>query len=135
MKKSKKKIMKYGTDILKKLIELRSHAKDSSKISDSLIEDLRIVVALRGLIAHYTVQEEHPNNKDLLSKLEKFENRLLGNKINGIVSTERILAPQLALSSQKLVIEVIDSLYKSGYEPPRPRWIEIIDPQRFNKGH
>lgn len=128
----KKVFDKFGTDILRKVIELRKRAEDQTVLSDDLVDDLRLLISLRGRITHYSVQEEHPNNKKFLSKLERLEKHVLGKKqLKGAVSTERLLNPAVAIISKRVVIETISALYKIGYEPPRPRWIEVVDSQRF----
>lgn len=128
----KRSFAKLSTDILKKIKFLKGLAKKPTVISDELLGDLTLLVSLRGKIVHYSPEGEHPNNKELVSKLEKLEKRLFGNKKSGSsVSSERILVPETAEISRKIIIELVRSLYRSGYEPPRPRWVTLIDPKRF----
>lgn len=131
-KQIKKDLNKNGTDILKKLNELKSLAKKPDAIDKDLIDDVKILIMLRGRVAHYSVEEEYPNNKEVLSKLQRLEKYIFNNHESvGLVSTQRLLNPKTTLISMNITTEVIKSLYNSGYEPPRPRWIELIDPKRF----
>lgn len=131
-KKIKKRLYNFGTDILKKLKYLKQLANNPKIIDEDIIDDLRLLISLRGKIVHYTVEEEKPNNQNVLFKLQKLEKYLLKNRIlQDSVSTERLLNPKTAVISKEIVFEVVKVLYKSGYEPPRPRWVTLIDPKRF----
>lgn len=131
-KLGKQDLRRCGTDVLKKVEKLRTLAKRPEQIPNDLLNDFKLLIGLRGQLVHYDVQEEKPNDPGHMSRLEALERRLLQDKRQqGDVSLERILSAELAEWVKLLVTGLICALYKSGYEPPRPRWLSIVDPARF----
>jgi len=132
-KRLQRKLENFGTDIIKKLKLLKKKARKDEEISEELLDDFRLLYGLRGKLVHYKVQEEKPNDPAYISRLEALERRLFKDRRpQGDISLDRMLTTELAQWVRKLVFDLISALYKAGYEPPRPRWIELIDPKRFN---
>lgn len=125
---------KYGANIVKKLKKLKAYSKNKSEILEETIEELGLFTNLRGFLVHFNVIEDYPNDPTFKNNLEELEKRIFGNnKLKGEVTLARILNPLFAEAIQKYVVALIKELYRAGYEPPRPRWVELIDPTRFGK--
>ena len=107
-------------------------ARKKEDISDNSLDEFKLLYGLRGFLVHYEVQLEKPNDPGYTSRLKALERRLLKDqRPQGEISLDRMLTAEFAQWVRKLVFDLISALYKAGYEAPRSRWIELIDPRRF----
>jgi hypothetical protein len=131
-KRIKRSLENLGTDVIKKLKSLRTMARKDEEISDNLVDEFKLLYRLRSFLVHYEVQLEKPNDPGYTSRLKALERRLLKDqRPKGEISFERMLTAEFAQWVRELVFNLISALYKAGYEAPRPRWIELLDPRRF----
>ena len=122
-------LFKYGTAIEKKLTDLKKLAKYPNEIDDALISSLKDLIALRGRIIHFEVNEEKPNDKEYLSKLQKLEKYLTeSEQYKEIGSLDRILSLQTANIVLAFMLCILKSIYKAGYGTPSPSWQAILTP-------
>jgi hypothetical protein len=120
-------------DVVGRLRRLREEAKRPDALPESTLDDVQILVGLRGLLAHYDVQGEHP--AETRTSLQRLAERVrAADQSAGDVSLEQILIPPTAAWMWDLVQRVIRELYAAGYGPPRPHWYQIVDPAQFEGG-
>ncbi len=116
------------TDVVAKLLRLRDFSKRPDALPEETVDDLRALVGFRGLLAHYDVQEEHP--VDTQTSLQRLADRLAPDA-TGDIAFYVLVTPIATSWARDVMIAVVKGLYEVGYEPPRPRWIPLVDPDRW----
>lgn len=93
---------------------------------------MALLYGLRGTLMHYRTDPEHPidTSTSLQRLVARFPKAVTSD---ADVSTEHLLTPNLAEWAVSRVSDAIVGLYQCGWEPPRPRWLELVDPDRLAK--
>jgi hypothetical protein len=124
-------LRKHGTDVPAKLAAVRSLSNRPAKVENDTMDQVRTLVGVRGLLAHYDPQAEHPTaTRTSLQRLAPRLGVSLPAERVAHVSLDALLTPRLARWALDLTAQVIRQLYEAGYEPPRPRWLRLVDPAR-----
>jgi hypothetical protein len=119
-------------NLIKKLQMLNERGETPGELESAVVEDIALLYGLRGKLMHYRADPEHP--VETSTSLQRFVARFpKAVTSDGDVSTEQLLTPNLAEWSVDRVSEAIRGLYKCGWEPPRPRWLQLVDPGRMAK--
>ena len=117
-------LLKFKKNPQRQLVEL-SKLKKSKKINKGRQDSLKLLFGLRGLLAHFDPQEEHPEiTRTSLQRLDVLINK--ARKIDADCSLDKILNYSCSQWAFDLVNDIIGRLYLSGYQPSRGRWLRII---------
>lgn len=119
-------------NLIKKLQLLNGRGKTPGGLESDVEDDIALLYGLRGKLMHYRADPEHPI--DTSTSLQRLVARFPEAVTSGAdVSTGQLLTPHFAEWAVDRVIAAIKGLYQCGWEPPRPRWIELVDPERLAK--
>ncbi len=117
-------------NLIKKLQLLNDRGQTPGKLESELQEDVALLYGLRGRLMHYRADPEHP--VDTSTSLQRLVARFPKAVTADLdVSTSQLLTPNLAEWSVDRVSRAIKGLYQCGWEPPRPRWLDLVDPDRL----
>ena len=117
-------------NLVKKLQFLNERGRIPNQLGPDILEDVASLYGLRGRLMHYRVDPEHPI--DTATSFQRLVARFPESvRTEADVSTAELLTPLLAEWAVERISKAVKDLYKSGWEPPRPRWLELVDPQRF----
>ncbi|GEM_PF-5531963 len=119
-------------NLIKKLQLLNERGKILGQLESDVEEDIALLFGLRGKLMHYRADPEHPvdTNTSLQRLVARFPKAATSD---ADVSTEQLLTPHFAEWAVDRVSGAIRGLYQCGWEPPRPRWLELVDPGRLEK--
>jgi hypothetical protein len=124
-------LRKHGADLPGKLLGIRGRAAHPERFEDETLEEVRMLVGLRGLVAHYDPQEEHPTfTRTSLQRLAPRLGVSLPDENVAVGSLDLVLTPEMSRWAFDLTCRVIQQLYNAGFEPPRPRWLDLVDSSR-----
>lgn len=119
-------------NLIKKLQLLNERGKNPGELESDVEEDIALLYGLRGKLMHYRADAEHP--VDSSTSLQRLVSRFPKAITSGAdVSTGQLLTPHLAEWAVDRVTGAIKGLYRCGWEPPRPRWLELVDRGRLAK--
>ena len=119
-------------NLIKKLQLLNERGQNPGELESDVEEDIALLYGFRGKLMHYRADAEHP--VDTSTSLQRLVTRFPKAIASGAdVSTDQLLTPHLAEWAVDRVTEAIKGLYQCGWEPPRPRWLELVDPGRLAK--
>jgi len=119
-------------NLIKKLQLLNARGKASDRLQSDVVEDIALLYGLRGKHMHYRADPEHP--VDTSTSLQRLVARFpKAVPSDADVSTDQLLTPHFAEWAVDRVSEAIKGLYQCGWDPPRPRWFELVDPSRLAK--
>jgi hypothetical protein len=119
-------------NLIRKLQLLNARGTTPDQLESDVEEDIALLYGLRGRLMHYRVDPEHP--VDTSTSLQRLVARFPTAVTSAAdVSTAQLLTPHLAEWAVERVSEAIKGLYKCGWEPPRPGWLELVDPGRLAK--
>lgn len=121
-----------GDKLIKKLQLLNERGKTPGQLESDAKDDIALLYGLRGRLMHYRADPEHPGDTStsLQRLVARFPNAVT---FDADVSTEQLLTPNLAEWAVSRVSDAIRGLYQCGWDPPRPRWFELVDTGRLAK--
>jgi hypothetical protein len=121
-------------NLLAKLRWLGEHGKRPDRLSEVTVGDVELLYGLRGILMHYRPVPEHPDEtRTTFQRMaERFPAAVVGE---GEISTERLLTSELASWAVEVIEAAIKQLYDVGWSPPRPFWLELVDPDEWARQH
>jgi hypothetical protein len=118
---------RLGRDVVAKVRRLRELAANPDGLLEAIIDDLTLLVGLRGLLIHFDPQEEHPRlTRTSFQRLCDRVGIQIPKEDVDWLSLEFLLTPDLADWCVDLTTRVLRSLYGAGYHAPRPRWTPFL---------
>lgn len=117
-------------NLIRKLQLFNALGKNPGQLEPDVEEDVALLYGLRGKLMHYRADPEHPS--DTSTSLQKLAARFpKAVTSDADVSTAQLLTPHFAEWAVDRVSEAIKGLYQCGWEPPCPRWLQLVDPGRL----
>lgn len=119
-------------NLRKKLQFLNERGKTPGELESVVAEDVVLLYGLRGILMHYRAEPEHPiaTTTSLQRLTSRFPEVVTAD---AEVSVDRLLTPSFAAWAVERVTDAIRGLYRCGWDPPRPRWFQVIDPDRLRR--
>lgn len=119
-------------NLIKKIQLLNKRGETPGELESEVEDDIALLYGLRGKLMHYRADPEHP--VDTSTSLQRLAARFpKAVTSDADVSTEQLLTPNFAEWAVDRVSGAIKGLYRCGWEPPRPHWLELVDPGRLAK--
>jgi hypothetical protein len=122
----------HRDNLIRKLQLLNARGNTPGQLESDVEEDIALLYGLRGKLMHYRADPEHPvdTSTSLQRLVARFPEAVTSD---ADVSTAQLLTPHFAEWAVDRVSKAIEGLYQCGWEPPRPRWLELVDPTRLAK--
>jgi hypothetical protein len=124
---------KLKDNLIGKLEWLHAQAQNPAEAFADMLDDVRSLYGLRGLLMHYRPSPEHPAEKRTTFQrmAERFPDAVTRETE---LSTASLLTPDLARWAVEVFERTISSLYEEGWDPPRPQWLQMLDPEGWSTG-